>query len=316
MSYQREMQKSLSYLAIAAVTTFGVVAVNSFSAHNQISGQVVTEANFSQNQDKRNNNFSQNNVSSQSLEQVTTASITATSSSQDQSQNKIVNDINAAPQPVRRTSEVASVVTDVQQPLSQQQRLTARDIITLQQHLAQLGYYLGSVDGVMGSQTKAAISNFMIVNNIRDFEDVKPVLAFAVQEKQKLAIYQNQQPSILPPQQPTQTSANFQNAPVQNNSQIQTQTQTQGYDHISLATNSVSAENTDGELVLTSDIITNVQSVLQDFALDPGNVDGRIGRKTVEAIKQFQALRNLPQTGELSIELIETLERISQRHIM
>jgi len=42
-----------------------------------------------------------------------------------------------------------------------------------------------------------------------------------------------------------------------------------------------------------------IQIALRDAGFDPGKIDGKIGKKTIEAIKQYQQANNLPVTGKM-----------------
>lgn len=54
-----------------------------------------------------------------------------------------------------------------------------------------------------------------------------------------------------------------------------------------------------------------VQNRLLEFDYDPGEADGKMGRKTRDAIREYQRLANLPATGEITPELISSLARNS-----
>lgn len=64
-------------------------------------------------------------------------------------------------------------------------------------------------------------------------------------------------------------------------------------------------------IATTSDtnMIKNIQLLLQQLGYDPGPVDGIMGRKTTAAIKQFQQDLNLPVDEEPSAELLALLTR-------
>ena len=59
----------------------------------------------------------------------------------------------------------------------------------------------------------------------------------------------------------------------------------------------------------TTDDIRTVQQALADAHYDVGEVDGRLGNMTAAAIRQYQSDWELPETGEISRDLIDRLRR-------
>jgi peptidoglycan hydrolase-like protein with peptidoglycan-binding domain len=45
--------------------------------------------------------------------------------------------------------------------------------------------------------------------------------------------------------------------------------------------------------------VRDAQIALQNAGFDPGRIDGMMGAKTQEALREFQASKGLPQTGTL-----------------
>lgn len=45
--------------------------------------------------------------------------------------------------------------------------------------------------------------------------------------------------------------------------------------------------------------VKQAQGILQELGYDPGSIDGRMGKKTREALRQFQHAHNLPETGQI-----------------
>ncbi len=59
-----------------------------------------------------------------------------------------------------------------------------------------------------------------------------------------------------------------------------------------------------------SSLVFQIQSLLQSLGYDPGSVDGQIGPATRDAIHDFQRERRLPQTGQATQDLLDTLQSI------
>ena len=57
----------------------------------------------------------------------------------------------------------------------------------------------------------------------------------------------------------------------------------------------------------TSRVVARTQAVLSSLGFDAGPADGKMGRKTRDAIAAFQTSRDLPATGEIDKALIEEL---------
>lgn len=55
--------------------------------------------------------------------------------------------------------------------------------------------------------------------------------------------------------------------------------------------------------------IRTVQSILDDKGYDVGSVDGQMGQKTTQAIKNYQSDWQIPQTGNITGELLDRLQR-------
>ncbi len=56
-----------------------------------------------------------------------------------------------------------------------------------------------------------------------------------------------------------------------------------------------------------------VQQILADLGYSPGPVDGAIGEATARAISAFQHDRKMPETGDVTPELLAELERVTGR---
>ena len=54
-------------------------------------------------------------------------------------------------------------------------------------------------------------------------------------------------------------------------------------------------------------IVTKVQKRLFDLGYDPGPVDGCMGPKTTEAIRAYQSDNQMPPSGDITSELVESL---------
>ncbi|MFD2110554.1 proton-conducting transporter membrane subunit [Thiorhodococcus fuscus] len=60
---------------------------------------------------------------------------------------------------------------------------------------------------------------------------------------------------------------------------------------------------------LTNRLVYLLQEQLGALGFDPGPVDGLIGPRTRDAVRTFQEARGIPQTGRISFDLLERLQR-------
>jgi len=83
----------------------------------------------------------------------------------------------------------------------------------------------------------------------------------------------------------------------------------------SAATGSVDASDSIAANAAEHETVMRVQRVLADLGYAPGPVDGAWGENTSSAISAFQRDRNLPQTGQITPELLEEFERVTGRDL-
>lgn len=70
---------------------------------------------------------------------------------------------------------------------------------------------------------------------------------------------------------------------------------------------SEAAKTTDKKQQDEKMIVTKVQNRLIDLGYDPGPVDGCMGPKTTEAIRAYQSDNQIPPSGDITSELVESL---------
>lgn len=58
-----------------------------------------------------------------------------------------------------------------------------------------------------------------------------------------------------------------------------------------------------------------VQQILADLGYDPGTADGTVSDSTEAAIKAFQRDRNVPETGQVTPELLNEFKRVTGRDL-
>ncbi|NEV64372.1 proton-conducting transporter membrane subunit [Thiorhodococcus minor] len=64
-----------------------------------------------------------------------------------------------------------------------------------------------------------------------------------------------------------------------------------------------------GGLELTNDLVLMAQDHLDALGIDPGPLDGLIGPQTRGAIRAFERLQEMPETGALDVDLLQRLHR-------
>lgn len=78
-----------------------------------------------------------------------------------------------------------------------------------------------------------------------------------------------------------------------------------------------------GEVAVESSAVTKddsatviaVQQILADLGYDPGTADGTVSESTSAAIKAFQRDRNVPETGQVTPELLNEFKRVTGRDL-
>ena len=135
---------------------------------------------------------------------------------------------------------------------------------SVQRELAAAGYYKGTIDGVVGRKTRAAIEDY----------------------QRKAGIEINGEPS-----QDLADHIRF----------------TREVEEAALFTGSIEPDP-DAEARAR---IRRVQTGLAELAYSPGEINGELTRQTRQAILAFQRDRKLPETGEISDQLLAELAKMS-----
>ena len=81
------------------------------------------------------------------------------------------------------------------------------------------------------------------------------------------------------------------------------------------ATGSVTADDSIAAKAAEHETIKSVQQTLADLGYAPGPVDGAWGDNTARAISAFQRDRSLPETGQITQELLDQFQRVTGRDV-
>jgi localization factor PodJL len=71
--------------------------------------------------------------------------------------------------------------------------------------------------------------------------------------------------------------------------------------------NAATAPSDSGQTLTRRDQIRELQQLLVDRGYDPGEPDGLIGARTRDAIRQWQETQGLPETGQVTMQVLEGL---------
>lgn len=77
------------------------------------------------------------------------------------------------------------------------------------------------------------------------------------------------------------------------------------------ATGSVAAPDSIAVKAAEHETVQRVQQTLADLGYAPGAIDGAWGENTARAVSAFQRDRNLPQTGQITPELLNEFKRVT-----
>ena len=155
------------------------------------------------------------------------------------------------------------------------------EVAKLQQKLLALGFYSGTVDGISGKGTRAAIDAYR-----------KATAAMGIEPEQAVDNASETTASIaIPEKKPEQT---------QEKATIQKVSTSPAQDNAAVA----SAGG------LSPAEIVRVQAGLRAFGNDMVEIDGKVGASTNSAVSEFQKLFRLPVTGEPDQKLLAKMQEI------
>ncbi len=80
-----------------------------------------------------------------------------------------------------------------------------------------------------------------------------------------------------------------------------------------VTTGSVAASGSIAANAAEHGTVLRVQQVLSELGYAPGTIDGAWGEKTASAVSTFQGDRNIDQTGTITPELLQELQRVTGR---
>lgn len=155
------------------------------------------------------------------------------------------------------------------------------EVAKLQQKLLALGFYSGTVDGISGKGTRAAIDAYRKATADMGIE-AEPAVDSADETTASIAV---------PAKKPEQTQ---EKATVQK-----------------ISTNSAqnAAANAPQGGLSPAEIV-RIQAGLRAFGNDMVEIDGKVGTSTKNAVSEFQKLFRLPVTGEPDAKLLAKMQEI------
>ena len=161
----------------------------------------------------------------------------------------------------------------------------------IQSALAQMKLYNGTVDGLPGPKTRAAIAQFQQEAGLEPTGVIDPLLLDAIRTA---SIPADKVPAPKLKAKPTAPKIAAKSA-----------TSTEPAEAQRVETSS--AGETSG---LSNNDILRLQAGLKAFGNEFIEVDGKIGSKTRDAISEFQSLFQLTVSGEPNMEVLEKLKEI------
>ena len=158
-------------------------------------------------------------------------------------------------------------------------------VMAVQRELARLGVYTGSIDGLYGPRTKAAISTWQTAAGIAVTGEPSPELLAAMRKPVASA----------PPAPPPVPAAVKQAAST---------------DEVAAAVKRAAELEREQAALAMGKQLHRVQEALNRIGYGPVATDGRLDPSTKEAIRGFQLDNGLPPTGELDGKLMARLVSI------
>lgn len=195
------------------------------------------------------------------------------------------------PEPVRPE---ASAPQSAPQPVSA--GMGDQNVFAVQKVLAALGVYQGPVDGMNGPQTRAAVEKYKSVVGLSADGNIDAALLRQLgiaEQPRQVAAAPVTSPAPAPKPRPRP-------APREDVLVASAQIADSG-DTAHLHTASVPANE---------EIIRKVQAGLRSFGNDGMEIDGVMGERTRSAIREFQSLFGLTETGEPDAEFIAKMKEV------
>jgi peptidoglycan hydrolase-like protein with peptidoglycan-binding domain len=190
-------------------------------------------------------------------------------------------------------------------------QLSDPTLADIQTALAQLKMYSGSVDGLPGPKTRAAITKFQQEAGLEPTGEIDPLLLDAIRtasipaEKVPAPALKNRQVKAKPTVKPVSAQEMPQALAEK---PLQKLAQNPVREPVDIASDETAASGPAGGL---SDAdIMRLQAGLKAFGNDSIDVDGKIGGKTRDAIREFQTLFQLTVSGEPNREVLGKLQEI------
>ncbi|EJN01383.1 peptidoglycan-binding domain-containing protein [Phyllobacterium sp. YR531] len=161
------------------------------------------------------------------------------------------------------------------------------EVAQLQQKLLALGFYNGTVDGISGKGTRAAIEAYRKASADLGVE-AEPAVGSEDDTTASIAV-PAKKPDAAPEKAATPEKATVQKISASSNDTETSET----------AAGSLSAPE-----------IVRVQAGLRAFGNDRVEIDGKVGESTKIAVSEFQKLFRLPVTGEPDAKLLAKMQEI------
>jgi peptidoglycan hydrolase-like protein with peptidoglycan-binding domain len=155
------------------------------------------------------------------------------------------------------------------------------EVAKLQQKLLALGFYSGTVDGISGKATRAAIDAYR-----------KATAATGIEPEQAVDNASETTASIAVPEKKPEPSA--EKATIQK---------------ISTSPSQADISPPGAGQLQPADIV-RVQAGLRAFGNDMVEIDGKVGTSTKSAVSEFQKLFRLPITGEPDEKMLQKMQEI------
>ncbi len=178
-----------------------------------------------------------------------------------------------------------------EEPAAPAKRQADPTLADIQTALAQMKMYNGSVDGLPGPKTRAAIAKFQQEAGLEPTGEIDPLLLDAIRTA---SIPAEKVPAPKPKIKPIAAKPAPKPAPAQEVAKAPPE--------------ETSAPGPASGL--SNEDVLRLQAGLKAFGNDFIEVDGRIGSKTRDAIREFQNLFQLTVSGEPNREVLEKLQEI------
>jgi peptidoglycan hydrolase-like protein with peptidoglycan-binding domain len=178
-------------------------------------------------------------------------------------------------------------------------------IQSVQQTLKDQGFYYGSVTGEKNAETSAAIRRYQIRNGLQVTGEVNPEILQSLNLTGKSSAVASSQPSSKPAVTQSKSARPDENASVVRNPSLRPRDEPNR--RFDTQQSFTEPDKSAPRRASRREVIAEVQRQLTNQGYYRERIDGRYGRRTAYALREFQFASGVPPTGRLDMSTLSAL---------